>query len=973
MEEKKSNNENTVMKKNLSKESQETKIQTNNKSQKELANEPRKKTHKIRRILVFLAILVVCVCLYISYRGESLEFADIGEQYIGVLDNNLLYRYSIMGIVFVITFIAIYITNRVIKKNISEFFKEEKKEFPKLPNKSLAFILAIVVSTFTSGIFLQKTMLFFNSTWFGINDPIFNSDIGFYMFQKPFYETIIFSLIVLIIGLVIYSFAYYIIVFNKYFDGISKDTLKRSNIVKQITTSIMFIAIGLAVYILINTQGIVTDKFLQINTEETKTYIYGAGITDSTIKVWGYRILSIVIIVSVFIAIQAFKQKKTKKVIISLLTVPAYLIVLFIFMFAFQMLFVEPNELDREKTYIADSISYTKKAYNVEIEEENLNSTGTITLEESKQNSDVLSNIPIVSSDITLNTLTSLQKSTGYYSYRKPKISSYNINGEDSLVYLSPREILANDTRSYDNKTYEYTHGYGAIITSATDVDDNGNLQYVQKDFNDNNQSLQINEPRIYFGLETNSTIVTNSSNKKEFDYPITSTQSAEYDYAGKAGLKLNFIDRLILSIKEKNVKLALSNNITNESKILINRNIISRAKKILPYLLYDNDPYVIVTDEGKLVWVLDAYTVSNQYPYSQKTNITYENSRNEINYIRNSVKVIIDAYDGTTNFYITDKTDPIAMAYNNMYPDLFKDLEEIPLSIAEHFIYPEFLYNIQANILKMYHNITPDILYRGDDGWDIATYSSSVTVTTGTHMSPYYTSLKTIDNDTSTLGLVLPYTPEDKQNLIAYLVGKTNGTEQKLKLYKFSEDSNIIGPMQLDKQLQQDEAIAKEVSTITLTGTRVVKNMLVVPIENTLLYIEALYQIPLNEVQGVPTLEKVIVASGNKVAMGDNLTKALKNLLSEYATNVEVENTDTVDGLVEAIIKANNNLEQSNNTNDFEQIGKDINKLQSLIFQLEDLQEELEKKEKENAKNKNLNTNETIEVNSLNRDNTTR
>lgn len=949
----------------------EEKKQPEMKEKENISNKVETKTknkkHKTRNLLVLIAIVILLICLYVSYRGNYLEITEIGESYLGVFDINLTYRYSIMAAIFVICFIAIYYTNRIIKKNLKKFFEEEKKDFPKLPNKSLAFILAAITSIIVSGMFVQTTMLFFNATWFGINDPVFNSDIGFYMFQKPFFEAIILSFIGLIIGLAIYSFIYYVIVFNKYFEGISVDTLKRSQILKQITTSIMLVVIGVAAFILINTQGIVSDKFLAINTEETKTYIYGAGITDSIIKVWGYRILAVIMIISVFIAIQSFKQKKMKKVILSLLTVPAYLILLFVIMFGFQMIFVQPNELDKEKSYIADSIEFTKKAYNVEIEEVDVNSTGTITLEESKEYENVLSNIPIVSSDITLNTLTVLQKNTGYYSYRTPNISNYTIDGKDSLVYLSPREIVSNDTRSYDNKTYEYTHGYGAIVTSATKVDENGNLVYIQKDFNEENQSLPIAEPRIYFGLETNSTIVTNSTNKKEFDYPINSTQSAEYDYNGQAGLQLNFLDRLILSIKEKDVKLALSNNVSKDSKILINRNVIERAKKVLPYLIYDEEPYMVVTDEGKLVWVLDAYTISNQYPYSQKTSFTYENSKTEINYIRNSVKVIIDAYDGTTDFYITDKTDPIAMAYNNMYPELFKDIGEVSPDIAEHFMYPEFLYNIQANILKMYHNITPDVLYRGDDSWDIATYSSSTTVSTGTKMEPYYTKLKTIDSEKSTFGLVLPYTPEGKQNLIAYLVGATDGTEQSLKLYKFSPDSNIIGPMQLDKQLQQDEAISKEVASITVTGTKLVKNMLVVPIENTLLYVEGLYQVPLNETQNIPTLKKVIVASGNKVAIGDDLVEALKNLLSEYATNVEVENTDTVEGLVDAIIKANNNLQESNKTNDWEQIGKDLNKLQTLITRLEELQKELEEKEKENTKTTFLNTNTTVNANSIN------
>lgn len=295
-------------------------------------------------------------------------------------------------------------------------------------------------------------------------------------------------------------------------------------------------------------------------------------------------------------------------------------------------------------------------------------------------------------------------------------------------------------------------------------------------------------------------------------------------------------------------------------------------------------------------------------------------------------------------SYYITDRNDPIAMAYRNIYPSLFKELDEkIPEDISSHFVYPEFLYNVQAKILKVYHNVKPDVLYRADDVWDIAKFNSTKsTKSTGTYMEPYYTMVKTSDGEQ--LGLVQIYTPDEKQNIISYLVGSNSNGNNELKLYKFSADSNIVGPMQLDKQLEEDEAISSELKSLNVTGTKLTKQMIAVPINNTILYVEPIYQTMLNESE-VPVLKKVVVASGNKVAIGDNLTKALENLLSKYAVDIEVENTDDVEGLIEAIIKANKNLTQSNENNDWEMMGKDIKKVQELIDSLEKVKEKEDKK----------------------------
>ena len=459
---------------------------------------------------------------------------------------------------------------------------------------------------------------------------------------------------------------------------------------------------------------------------------------------------------------------------------------------------------------------------------------------------------------------------------------------------------------------------------------------------------ISIQEPRIYFGIETDSTIITNSEDKSEFDYPLNSTNSAEYKYNGRAGIKLSFIDKLILTIKTGDINILFSST-TKDSEFLINRNIIQRAKTILPDLTYDEKPYMIISDEGKQIWVLDAYTVSNEYPYSQKTTIKMDGNTKQINYIRNSVKVLIDAYNGTVEFYIMDKTDPIIMAYQKIYKGIFKDGDTIPTSISSHFVYSEYLYNVQAEVLKKYHNVTEDVLYRGDDIWEYATYSTSAKTSAVTKIEPYYTMVK--ENGENKVGLVIPYTVEGKQNIVSYLIGTVghNG-KMNLKLYKYASGSNVLGPTQLDKEIEQDKTISKEIEGINVTGTKITKNLIIVPVNKSLLYVESIYQIQLNEKNAIPLLKKVVVASGNKVAIGDNIKEALEKLVSQSALNIEVESSDTLEDLIESIIEANQNLKDSTSTQNFEMIGKDITKLQELIDKLEE-KKKLEIENKNNDK----------------------
>lgn len=526
----------------------------------------------------------------------------------------------------------------------------------------------------------------------------------------------------------------------------------------------------------------------------------------------------------------------------------------------------------------------------------------------------------------------------------------YDVDGKETLVYVSPREIISNKTRTYNNKMHEYTHGYGAIITSASTTSETGALKYIKSNFVDTDENIRIKEPRIYFGLQTNEVIATNKNEKTEYDYPLTSTSNSYNTYNGKAGIQLGFLDRLVLGIKEGKIKLAFSSNINSESNIIIKRNILQRVKKVLPYLQYDENPYMVITDSGKMVWVIDCYTTSNSYPYSQVTNLIQDNGTvKKINYIRNSAKVIVDSYDGTMKFYITDRTDPIIMAYWKMYPSLFEDKDaKIPEDISKHFVYPEYLYNIQADILKQYHEVQPEVLYRSDDVWDTAKENTSkVTTLIGTDIKPYYTLVKTVDSDKEKLGLVIPYTITEKQNINSYLVGSCNENGEKvLKLYKFNKDVAILGTLQLDTLVEQDEKISAELNAIEVMGAKIEKNIIVIPVNNTLLYVEPIFQVLQNENKTSPILKKVIVASGNKVAIGNNIREALANLLSQDAVSIKIE-TGNIEDLIDEIIKANNNLTESNKSNNWALVGQDIEKLQSLINELEKLKNEEEQNKK--------------------------
>ncbi len=907
-----------------------------------------KKKISIKIVIVLAALIIFGLVTGITMRAEYLNVLGIGEKYLNVLEEKVTNMSAVFLTAFISIYIFVYILNKFIKRGLKKFFDDEKKEMPKLPNKSLSFLLALLGGIVASTMLADKLAIFTNAAQFGQYDPVFKADIGYYMFSLPFIQTLLIYLMEVFLVAIIYTALYYVITLNSFTDGVDVEVLKKNTFIKQELFILVLLAIVFCTYIFINSQNILTGNMLTIG-DEAETELIGAGKTDVTIKLWGYRILTFVVAIAVIRLLVYIKKQSFKQSVISVLIVPAYLLCMFVVMIYFQTIHVGNNELDNEKEYIGHNIRNTKIAYGIDVDQQNINNYSAITLEQVTNNQNVISNIPLITEDVTLNAVTEHQEEkNSYYTYENTFLAMYRVNNTDKLMYITPREILNDTTISNDSRTYKYTHGYSVVATSTTDSDSDGYAEYILSDFT-NGENLNIKQPRIYFGLETDNSIITNTEYGKEYDYPTTPSKNETNTYSGEAGLKLNFLDRAVLAIYEGNYQYVFG-DAGDDSKIINYRNVIERAKKILPDVLYEEEPYLVITDEGKLVWVIDGYTRSNAYPYSQSTTINIKGYKEKLNYIRNSVKVLIDAYDGTTEFYITDTSDPIIMTYRNIYPDLFIE-EALPEDIQNHLVYPKFLYNIQADMINQYHDISEDTLYRADDIWQITPKASATNSTVvGVKMEPYYTMLKTKDSTTANLGLFLTYNKYGKQNITSYLVGTVKDGKSNLSLYKINSESNVAGIMQLNNQIEQDTTITKQLEDLNTSGTRLIKDMIIIPIDNTLLYVQPIYQVMLNAESQIPILKKVIVASGNSVAIGDNLTKALTNLFSDdYSVDLEFINVEDIDALVDSVIKANNNLKESLDANDFEMIGKDISSLQTLINQLETARKnELEKEEEE-------------------------
>ena len=549
----------------MSEKNKNVDIENNNeikeeKNQTKQVTEKRSGKTRKRTIIVLVVLLIALIATYVYIRGSYLEVKEIGENYLVSFWQNITYTAITFVINFAFLYCCLYFTNRTIRKGLKVFFDDEKKEMPKFPNKSVSFIIALIGSIATTQLLLNNILLCFSNSQFGLTDKVFGLDISYFLFQKPLINFVLMYLLVIVVATIVYAVVYSLIVLNMSFEGVDRESIKKCDLVGKLGSRIKLIAIilGLIIFFYM-VQNIGNEKFLTIELSDASSYsLFGAGLADVTVKLWGYVLLAILAVISVFRAYKALKEKSTRRVIGNIMIVPVYLVLLAIVLAGYQLIFVGSNELDKNQEYIKENIEKTKMAYGININEQNIEYTGTITEKEINENSNIIDNIAIVSDSNVIQDLKSSQTSKGYYTFRATQIEEYNINDKPTLVYVTPREISNNNT-TYSNKTYEYTHGYGAVITMAGETDEEGNLKNIQKEFGDlSNATIPTSEPRIYFGLETNDAVVVNNGDVSEFDYlDVESGKEEEYNYTGDAGLSLNFLDRLILGIKEGDLKLA--------------------------------------------------------------------------------------------------------------------------------------------------------------------------------------------------------------------------------------------------------------------------------------------------------------------------------------------------------------------------------------------------------------------------------
>ena len=706
--------------------------------------------------------------------------------------------------------------------------------------------------------------------------------------------------------------------------------------VKQLINVIIAGTVVVIMYNFLSHQDILIGDMLQ--KESVKgAYLTGAGFLDVNIKLWIYRIISIVIIIAVYNFIRGIKKEESKKILFSIILIPATLIIVFIVNIAIDSIFLRGNDIDREKEYILQNIRATEEAYNINVENKEIAKGTDITSEKIKKDSELIEKLPMVTPDVVKETLennTDNKEKKSLYKYGNPNL----VKNGNAYDYLTTREIDDKD-KTLTNKIYKYTHGNFGILTSSSKVNKNGYLLNVSEKFEGQElNGTKIKEPRLYYGENTNSNAIVNAKDIKEYDYPTSTLTNKENNYNGKGGIKLSLLERIALAITKGSTELVFNNNIVENTKVLLNRQIIERAKKILPNIRYDKDPYLVTKDDGGLAWVIDGYTVTSRYPYSQKVSIEADKGGKErINFIRNSVKVVIDAYNGTVDFYVTDTTDPFISTIMKTYPTLFKNYNELSENIKKQMRYPQYLFDIQAKVLTTYHNSDVDNIYRADDRWEVAEVSGS-----GTRSSTsMYTLLK--KGDELKPAIITTYTPEKRKNIVSYLVGQTENGANKLTMYRYNEKSELSLSF-IDTQIEKDEKVQKEMRELTTLGTELKTVRILLPYEDTTLYIKGIYQVFLNE-DSVPVLKKVIVANKGKVGIGNTLKEAMQRMLTENAIDIDVRDLANEDELKDAIIKQNKTLKDVMKQGDFEYTGKDIQRLIKLVDQLEEVSKEKKKK----------------------------
>lgn len=912
-------------------------------------------------LLVILA--VIFMFLFSSFNSiigfitDYKWFSELG--YTETFLKKLTTLFKIGVPIFIILFIVLTFYLRLIKKKyykIANVIADKKQE--KLINRILglvSFLLSIFVSSNFANNLWFEILQFNNSTEFKVLDPIFNKDISFYIFKLPLIREImslIFSLLFILIVITVIFYVIMIVVKNQGPNGlfdmdelskrrdvssfINKDLIK--NLIVQIGV------FGFIIFVMIGISYVLRSYDLLYS---TRGKVYGASYTDIKITLLFYRVSSIVAILSAFLVLIGAVRRNAKIALAGPILIIIVSIVSGITSSTVQSLVVEPNEISKELKYLEYNIDYTQKAYGLGIvEEKQFAVDQNLTKDDILNNEETIKNIRINDYRPINQVYNQIQGIRLYYEFNDIDIDRYYIDGKYTQVFLSARELNQNKlnekAKTWINQHLKYTHGYGLALSPVNSITKEGQPELLVKNIPPTtNTDLKINRPEIYFGESTNDYVIVNTD-QKEFDYPA-GENNKESIYEGNAGIKLDGMNKLLFAIKQGSMKMMLSSDITSDSKIILYRNVKERVEKIAPFIAYDDDPYLVINNEdGNLYWIIDGYTMSERYPYSQP----YKNTN--VNYIRNSVKVVMDAYNGDTKYYVFDETDPVIMTYKKIFPDLFMDKDDMPKAIKEHTRYPQMLFDIQSEVYKVYHINNPEVFYNREDVWDVA---KEKYMASEQNIESNYVMFKLPDEEKEEFLLTVPYTPSQKNNMTALFVARNDGDNYgKLFIYKFPKQKTIEGPMMIETRIDQDSTISPQLTLWGQKGSEVLRgNLLVIPVENSLLYVEPIYLKADNE-NSLPEVKRVIVAYKDKIVMEETLEIALTKIFGETTPTTPVEDKDDADdttdiniedSTVNALIMEANDLfnksKEASQNGQWSKYGEYIDRLEQILNKLND------------------------------------
>ena len=793
----------------------------------------------------------------------------------------------------------------------------------------IALILGLLVGATTSGAWLS-VLSFIHGTDFGVLDSVFGRDIGYYVFTLP----VLSGGIGLVTGLTVLALAFAtplyllrrdIVVFHR---RVTVEPGAQIHLGSLLALLLVSLALRVFFVDLPSVLYATTGPFV------------GASYADLSIKLPALRVTGVVALVGAgFVLWGAVRRRLVRHAVIAFAAYIGVGILGSVAAASIQRLVVIPNELVKEAPQLERHIAATQSAWGLDrVTVRELSGESHLTREDIEANAATIRNVRLWDRDPLLQTFGQLQEIRTYYDFVSVDDDRYWIDGEYRQVLLSPRELNSASlpTRTFINERFVFTHGMGLTLGPVNQVTEEGlPVLFIQDLPPVSNVSLSVTRPGIYYGELSNDWVFVNTR-QQEFDYP-SGEGNVFANYEGTGGVLVSsLLRRTVLSIRFGSLKILMSNYITSESRVMYHRRVRERARKALPFLIWDGDPYVVITDDGQLKWILDAYTASDRYPYAQRI-------RDGTNYLRNSVKVVIDAYHGTVDAYIADPEDPIIRTYDRVFPGIFKPLDALPADLRAHLRYPEDLFRIQTMLYTTYHMGEPEIFYHREDEWQIPTVGRGEI-----SRDPYlrHMVMKLPTEAREEFIIMTPFTPRGKDNLSAWMVARNDGEHLgELVVYRFSRQRLLFGPTQVANRIDQDTEVSRQISLWDQRGSQVIRgNLLVIPIEESLIFVQALY---LRAEGGrIPELKRVIVAYENQVVMEETLEGGLERLFGgsfDVATErrpdvAEARPAAAVTTLNELIAEAADHYDQAlaaQRSGDWARYGDEMRRVGELLRQL--------------------------------------